>query len=385
MTINNRDLSPVFSQLTINEDADCSLAVQLANQLSWLIASNQLKPGDRLPTIRGLAEVLGINLHTVRAAYLRLEEYRMIKTRRGTGSVVLGFDPSAVGGQSTAIRTHMVGLIVPDLSGPFYPMILKGVQWVAQHRHILVIACGTDEDPQAASDQLDMLIAQNVDGVIIASDYLPFEEGTPFFHLDPDDYPIPLVFIDRPEQEGYSVLFDAAEAGYKATTHLLGHGYTPVAFISPSRKFPTYQLCFDGYRDALNEYQQPLPAEQIIETAGFTFQDGYEAMQALLARETLPRAVFVAEDLLAVAGMKAIRDAGLRIPEDIAVIGLNDFEISHFSDPLLSTVNTSAEELGVVAMRLMLQLLEGVQVEHSVITLPTRLILRQSCGCRLEP
>ena len=136
----------LFNSLTVDPRSSIPLSHQLKQQLTWLIASEALKPGDRLPPVRELAERLSINLHTVRQAYLKLEAEGLVATRRGRGTHVLTLDPwrmlQATGGK----RSHTIRVILPSLFNPFYHAFLQGVKTVADESQTLLFMCITQDD-----------------------------------------------------------------------------------------------------------------------------------------------------------------------------------------------------------------------------------------------
>jgi DNA-binding transcriptional regulator YhcF (GntR family) len=127
----------VLNELAVDPETDMSLWLQLKRQLIWLIASDQLKAGEKLPSVRQLANHLGINLHTVRAAYRKLEADGLVATRHGSGTVVLKYDPIRLSQGVARVRTYTIGVLVPRLSNPFYPAFLRGVENIARQHHSL--------------------------------------------------------------------------------------------------------------------------------------------------------------------------------------------------------------------------------------------------------
>lgn len=369
-----------WKELRVDFESSLPLSVQLSDQVTWLIVSGKCPKGTLLPPIRILADHLGINLHTVRAAYKKLEADKLISTRQGVGSVVLEYQPhhkDAVNG----LPSHVIGLLIPDLGGPFYSALLTGIQSLASEHQMFVIVSSTSENLTKAHEQLNMLAAKRVDGILIASDYLDQNGKLANLDVDSKNIGIPIVHIDRPDISKCSVSFDAEDMGYSATRHLAAHGCDRIGLITASCEFPTFRDCCAGYRRAMTEAgYSPNPAD-IVEADGFTMDAGFRAAEELLQREDPPRAIFIAEDLLAIGAIKSIRARGLRIPEDIALVGANNFEISSYIIPSLTTIYTSAKEIGEEAMRLLIQLLDGGDIRKTRITLPVSLVIRGSCGC----
>jgi hypothetical protein len=153
-------------------------------QITWLIANGQLEPGDRLPTVRRLAEHLSINLHTVRSAYQKLEMQGLVETRRGQGTHVLSFDPRLVAQAASPLRSHTVGVVVAGWGNPFYHTFLRGVEEMAEEDQTFLILCTTHDDPGEAWRHFARLSAQQVDGILVVShdisEFLPPES-----HLEP--------------------------------------------------------------------------------------------------------------------------------------------------------------------------------------------------------
>ncbi|MCZ7568780.1 MAG: substrate-binding domain-containing protein [Ardenticatenaceae bacterium] len=367
--------------LKINPDTDVPLAVQLKQQLVWLIASRQIEMGERLPPVRELATHLGINLHTVRAAYRKIEEDGLVATRQGLGTVVLGFDHFQIAQQAANVRTYTIGLIVPDINNPFYPALARGVEDVARENHVLVFICNTDEDPATGQAYLDLLIAKQVDGLIVAPYGLGFRSQPGGEGAHSGRAPIPIVYVDRPGETGHTVLLDSEGAGRAATAHLIEHRHRRIGLITCSLETPTLQQCYLGYERALNSAGVAVDPSIIIVAPAFTVASGYEAAKQLLEKPAPPAAIFAVGDTLAIGAMRAIKEHGLRVPEDIALIGYNDIEMAAVVEPPLTTVAAPTHELGATAMQMLQRLVAGEMVEERQITLPTELVVRRTCGC----
>jgi len=372
----------ILEGLTVNTDNDLALWLQLKQQFTWLIASGQIQPGDKLPSVRQVAGHLGINLNTVRASYQKLEAEGLVATRQGWGTVVLGFDPFHIAHQTPNTRTHTVGVLVPRLSNPFYPAFLQGVEDVARQGHTLLFICNTDDDPLTGRAYLDQLIAKQVDGLIVAPCGLLFGGQVNPTSLDRISSSIPTVYVDRPDETGYVVLLDSEGAGRAATSHLIEHGHHHIGLITCYLDSLTVRQCYQGYVRALRAAGIEERPDLIAIASSFTLEAGYEAAQELLDNSTLSTAIFAAGDLLAIGAMRAIKERGLRIPEDMALVGYNDLNISTLVEPPLTTVAAPIRELGATAMHTLRRLIAGDTVEERRTTLPTRLVVRSTCGCK---
>lgn len=371
----------IFKRLQVGLNENCSLASQIADQIRWLIVVNEIKPGDILPSVRTLADHLNVNLHTVRAAYRLLEGSNLISTRQGLGSVVLEYDPSATVATNT-LPTNTFGIIVPDLQNPFYPSLLSGAGKVASAQNVLMITCDTREHTTLGKAFFDMLIAKRVDGMLLSPmgsypstiDY--FDSGE-FY-----DFPIPLVFVDRPNIKGYSVILDGKGAGFKGTQHLIGHGHQKIAMLTGNLDIPTLHTVYEGYQEALENGGLSFDERIVVDVKEFSYQAGYLAGLKLIEEHLLPSAIFAAGDMLAIGAMKALREHAIRIPEDVAIVGYNDIDICNFVSPTLTSITISAEKMGEESARLLLALMNKQSVSRQPLTIPTALVIRESCGCK---
>jgi len=371
----------ILEELAVDTDIDLALWLQLKQQLTWLIASRRIQSGEKLPSVRQLADHLGINLHTVRAAYRKLESEGLVATRHGLGTVVLEFDPFRVAQQAPSIRTYTVGVLVPRLSNPFYPVFLQGVEDVARQNHTLLFICNTDDDPPTGKAYLDQLIAKQVDGLIVAPCGLRFDREINLTSLSPAESPIPIVYVDRPDETGYTVLLDSEGAGNAATSHLVTHGHRHIGLVTCYLDSPTVRQSYQGYVQALEAAGLKECPEHIATAPAFTISAGRDSTHQLLDASNPPTAIFAAGDVLAVGALHAIKERGLRIPEDIALIGYNDLDIARLVEPPLTTVAAPVRDLGAMAMDMLQRLVTGEMIAERKIILPTQLVIRRTCGC----
>ena len=369
----------IFRSLQVLHKQDHPISVQIADQIRWLIVTNQLNPGDKLPPIRELADNLKVNFHTIRAAYQRLEENNLISTRRGLGSVVVEYKPSDTI-PPNSMPTHTFGVIVPDLGNPFYPIFLKVAARIAQEHHVLLITCDTQERYSLGKAHFEMMITKRVDGMLIAPWGVdPIDEN--IFKADFYDYPFPIVFVDRPNIKGYSVLLDGENAGFQATQHLIDHGHTRIALITGKLTVPTLHQVYQGYLSALQKNSVALESQIVIEADEFSYAEGYRCMKKLIETKILPSAIFMAGDLYAVGAMKALREQDIRVPEDVAIVSYNNIDVADYVTPSLTSVSTPIQQLGEQSAEMLFKLVNHQPVRVRNIVLPSKLIIRESCGC----
>ena len=228
----------------------------------------------------------------------------------------------------------------------------------------------------------DMLITKHVDGVIVSPTGKYPETNDFFDEHEFFDFPIPVVFADRPNIEGFSVLIDAHDAGYKATQHLVEHGHQNIAILTGNLTIPTLYEVYEGYQHALNASSIRVDPSLVIEVDGFSYEAGYDAVSILIETGNLPSAIFAAGDMLAIGAIKALQDKSLRVPEDVAIVGYNDIDVSNFVTPSLTSVHVPVEKMGEESTKLLLALMRKKKVSREPIVMPIELIARKSCGCK---
>jgi DNA-binding LacI/PurR family transcriptional regulator len=224
------------------------------------------------------------------------------------------------------------------------------------------------------------LAAKNVDGILLAS-----QDDSAFILPDikserPGGYPLPMVAVDWPASPGYSVSLDLENAGYQATRHLLEHGHRRVGLITYALDLPNVRPVNQGYQRALDEANIAGDPRWVAAVHGFDTKAGAEGARRLLALEQPPTALFAISDLLAIGALCAVQQAGLQIPQEMAIAGFNDIPLAALVNPPLTTVAAPACQMGQEAMKMLQSLTAGKRPAHKKIILPTALVIRQSCG-----
>jgi LacI family transcriptional regulator len=331
-------------------------------------------------TMKRIAGELGVSITTVSKVLNNREDIGHATRARVLAKVAeLGYQPNAVARSLTLRRTHTLGVVIPDLMHSFFVEIVAGLETVASARGYGLLLCSSNEDPGKERAEIDMLRQRQVDGIVLASvnasgntDLLQRLDslGIGLVMIDRDDHPI--VKCDR-------VVTDDVEVGRLATTHLIGQGRTAIAHIlGPPITHARRRA--EGYRAAMKKHQVRVRAEWIVR-GGFMEGDGYRAMKKLLAVRPRLDAVFAANDPAAIGAMKAIWDAGLQVPDDIAIVGAGDIALGDLLRVPLTTVSWSREHEGKEAGRLLLDRIgPNPSEKFKSVVIPPRLIVRRSSG-----
>jgi len=287
----------------------------------------------------------------------------------------LGFRPSEVARSLRTQRTNTIALIIPDIANPFYPELARGLQDVVDPSQMQVFICNTDGLAHSEADFLDLMAARGVDGMVTVS-----------FHLKESDFDsvtkagIALVRLGDYADEGTSdTVATAQQTGMaEATGYLVGRGRRRIAFIDAPHGLNGLGQRFDGYCDGLRAAGLPLRTDYVVET-GYTRAGGRTGMATLLQVEPRPDAVLCANDLVAIGALDVLRDARIRVPEEMAVVGFDDIEAASMVSPALTTVRNRAYEMGRTAGQLLIsRLVDAYDGPKRHIVLPTDLVSRES-------
>ncbi len=334
-----------------------------------------------VPTIRDVAFHAGVSVATVSRVINNSPHKVHRATRQRVLRIVsrLGYHPNVVAQGLRRGTSRSIALIVPDISNPFFPAIARGVEDVARRHGYALLLGNTDGDAERERAYLDILRKRWVDGVLFAS------AGGDDRHLRAlraDGVPAVLIARDAADGAIDTVVVDSFAGMRLATSHLLRLGHRRIAYIGGPHSLSVARERRRGYRQALRDFNMR-PDPSLIVAGDFRVDGGRAAVRRLLARRRAFTAVVAANDLTAIGAMEALRAAGRRIPDDVAVVGFDDIPFAAFVDPPLTTVAQPTYRLGALAMERLLALMNGEAVTARRIVLAPQLVVRRSCGADL--
>ncbi len=332
-------------------------------------------------TLEEIAKIAGVSRSTV-SRVINNEPNVRTEVRQRVWQVVeeMGYHPNAAARSLASRRSQVLGAVIPQaintvFADPFFPGVLRGIAEMAnEHKYHLMLSMVSP--PLEEDFYRQALRSQMLDGVVILSAFLD-DPLVPRLLQDR----IPFVIIGRHlhEPQVSYVDIDNTRGAQMATEHLLRQGRRRISSITGPANMIAGLDRREGYLSALREAGLPIDNELIV-AGDFTEATGYVAMQQLLPLK--PDAVFVANDLMAVGALRAIRQAGQRVPDDIALVGFDDSQIAAYTDPPLTTVRQPVRTLGSTAVDLLLRLLENDAQAPLRTILPTELVIRTSCGAQ---
>lgn len=365
--------------IRVSDSSRVPLATQIARQFRWQVASGRIDPGSNLPVIAELATELGVSVHTVRAAYRQLADDGIVSISRGSRTRVLGYDRNRASIGNDFHPSYSIGVMVPAFTD-YYAHYLQALSQEAELEGWLPIICQTQHyDAQVVSRHLDQLFSRNVDGVILIHFGAAGDEAVVSV-VESSSALRPFVFVDSANiGMGSHILADRASDAYAATMHLVEHGHSRVAYVAPPADSSS-NLLGAGYSQALAAANLRSDDRLIAPVPDFSLEAGAKATTQLLLAEQPPTAIFCAGDILALGAISAIHERGLRVPQDIAVMGYGEIPLARLAAPSLSTVRLPADELGHEAIRTLRQAVQDGEPQPPV-TVATALVTRESCDC----
>jgi LacI family transcriptional regulator len=333
-------------------------------------------------TMKRIAGELGVSITTVSKVLNNRADISQATRSRVLAKVEeLGYQRNAVARSLSLRRSHTVGIVIPDLMHSFFVEVIAGIEPVASVRGYGLLLCSSSEDPRKERSELEMLRSRQVDGIVLASAH---GSGTTELLQQLTKQGTTLVMIDRddhPSVKCHRVLTDDERVGQLATSHLLDLGRRAIAHIGGPAIVHAKRR-EKGWREALRA-RGIKPSDEWIVRGGFMESEGYRAMTRLLTVRPKIDAVFAANDPSAIGAMKAIWEAGLRVPDDVAVVGVGDIALGDLLRVPLTTVGWSRQDQGRHAAELLLNGLDDDNAaEPQRIIIPPQLIVRESSGAQ---
>ncbi|HEX2907612.1 MAG TPA: LacI family DNA-binding transcriptional regulator, partial [Phototrophicaceae bacterium] len=294
---------------------------------------------------------------------------------------VLGYQPKRAARRLRAQSSNVIGLIISDIQNPYFISVIRGVEDAAYANQMNIVLCNSDEDPAKERIYLGVLEAERVAGLIIVPTHDTNE--TDLNRLQ--QMGIPVILLDRlvAAVQVDAVRVDNERGAYEAVKHLLDLGCRKIAHISGSPNLTTGHDRAQGYQHALAEVGLK-PEAKWIKTGDFKTESGYRLTLELLDLPKPPDALFVANNLMTLGALRALRERNVRVPEDMALVGFDDMPWSaEFHSPL-TAVSQPTYELGQESVHLLLRRLAQPDAPVRTVVLHTRLIVRESCGAALK-
>ena len=332
-----------------------------------------------MATIQDIADRAGVSKATV-SRVLNNYQYINKETQERVQKAIeeVNYSPSNLARGMRLKRTQTIGLLVADISNPFYSETAKAVINLANSYGYAVILGTTDDNMKNQAEFISILKQHRVDGFIFASVLL---NDTPVKQLISSG--VPTFLLNRRFSQNRNVnyvVLDNQSGTYMAVEHLVKLGHRRIGFLRGHNSFSTSKDRFQGYMNAVKDYNLDFD-DSLIQSGDFNEKQAYQATLNLIGLPSPPSAIVAANDLMAFSAMGAISTKGLRIPNDIALVGFDDVEMAQNSFVQLTTVAQNLHTMAEIATRTLIQMIEGGQVQVPVqVMLKPQLIVRRTCG-----
>lgn len=330
-----------------------------------------------MATIRDVAKMAGVSTSTVSHV---INETRFVSedTRERVNEAMraLNYTPNNIAQSLRRQKTNTIGVLLPTTANPYFGGILAAIESASfEHSHNLIIGNATD-DPERENAYIDVLISRQIAGMLLIS---TGDIIRSIARLQEQN--VPVVVVDRPGERYRvdEVLTDNRQGGLLATQHLLDYGHRTIACITGPDHLINSQERHQGYLDAM--FGAGIVVDDSLIAAGnFDHESGYEAARRILNERPDVTAIFACNDLMAIGAIRAVHDCGMRVPQDVSVIGFDNISMSSYTTPKLSTVSQPIEDVGHAAVECLLARIEAPDRPTQREVLPVALVERETCG-----
>lgn len=337
--------------------------------------------GRKAPNVYDVASEARVSVFTVSAVINKKEHVSATLKRRVEAAIrKLGYRPNLLAQSLANQRTHTIGVVVPDISNPFFPLLVRGAEDAAKKLGYSTLLCNSDNCLEKEELYLQLLLSKRVDGILLTK--APGELSPEIMRMI-TDMKVPCVLMMRtyPSLTKDAVITDDLKGSFDAVSHLARVGYRRIALVGGPLNVSNGKARFQGFRQALKASGLQCEPELVYE-GDYRIESGYRAGLSLLSRR--PDAVFVANYMMTVGFLQAAREMGLRCPEDYGLVTFDDYPWLKFFDPPLTAVELPKYEVGSAATELLVDRIAGRSSPRMTRKIKTQFCIRESCGFRLR-
>ena len=365
MGIDRRDPTPLY--------------LQIVEDIKFQISSGQLVEDDKLDSQSNLAQYYNVSLITVKKALVELANEGFLISRVGKVATVAR--------KITKVdysKSPTIGLVLRDLNNPFFSRIVESVEKRATEKGYNILLKSTLNQAENADSQIEQFSQLGVNGFIIASMAHVYHPSAMIRKLQDEEFPYIMVsYIEN--SNIYFIGTDHELGGFMATEHLINLGYEKIGYINGEKGNLVGELRNNGYQKALVHHGKTINNNFIYRLArggGWNdYESGYSIGQQICKQEEKPDAVFVYNDLSALGFQKAVLEGGLKVPDNIAIVGFDGIKRGVTAPVPLTTIQQPTDKIGSMAIDLLSNRIKGIQVMTRTILKP-QLIIRESCGAK---
>lgn len=327
-------------------------------------------------TIYDVAREAGVSMATVSRVVNNNPNVKP-QTRKKVFEAIerLGYRPNAVARGLASKKTTTVGVVIPDISNSIYAEVARGIEDIANMYHYNIILCNADKKKEKEIRVINTLLEKQVDGLLFMGGAVTEEHIQAF---QTSSVPIVLCATTDDKETIPSVDIDHEAAAFDAVNQLIQGGHRRIAMIAgpltdPSNGYARYQ----GYKRAMEQAGLEV-SDELVRIGNYRYESGLEAMKYFLDLPERPTAVFAATDEMGIGAIHTIQDSGLRVPEDLSVISIDNSRMASMVRPQLTAVAQPMYDIGAVSMRLLTKLMNKESVDLTKVVLPHEVVVRKS-------
>ncbi len=339
------------------------------------------KNSGKMASIYDVARESKVSVFTVSAVVNKKAHVRKKLRERVEAAIrKLNYRPNLLARSLAEQKTHTIGMVVPDIGNPFFPMVVRGAEDAAQKRGYNLLLCNSDDTQVREESALELLLSKRVDGILLTKAIC---ELSPSINQMIQEMKVPIVLVMRtyPKISKDAIISDDYKGAYEAVSHLARAGRQRIGLIGGPLKVSNGKARFEGFHDALKDNKLPFDSALVIE-GDYRIESGYRAGNSLLSHR--PDGVYVANYLMTVGFLKAAEEMGLRCPEDFGLVSFDDYPWLGIFRPRLTTVELPKYQLGFEAAELLLDRIAGKTGPSVLRMLLPELRVRESCGFKLQ-
>lgn len=329
-------------------------------------------------TLKDLSEMTGFSIATVSRA---LKDHPRIsqkaKKKIFETAEQVGYQPSMIARGLREKKSYLIGLIIYDLDNHFHAAVTRRIIEDAQLEGYQVIIRSTLDRPEGVAEAIEDMKKSGVDGIIITATRLKEESVK---NLIKEKFPVVQVMRRLEDETGVQIVSDGTYGTHMLVNHLLRSGRRKIAMIGGPEGLSTSKGRYDGYFQAMRENDIAINEKLVLKGTAFSYDTGYRLCKKMLRQGLKPDAIVCADDQIAFGVMQALDEAGIFIPEGIALVGFDDCEMSSHPRIQLTSVKYDINQMSLLAVRSILKQIEGCCIDYKLIKLVPQLVVRRTCG-----
>jgi LacI family transcriptional regulator len=335
----------------------------------------------KAPSIYDVARESRVSVFTVSAVVNNKAHVgKRLRERVEAAILKLNYRPNLLARSLAKQKTHTIGMIVPDIANPFFPMVVRGAEDAAQKMGYNLLLCNSDDSQEKEESALELLLSKRVDGILLTK---AVGDLSPSLSQRIDEMKVPIVLVMRtyPKISKDAIVTDDYQGAYDAVSHLARAGRKRIGLVGGPLKVSNGKARAQGFHDALKANGLKYDPALVIE-GDYRMESGYRGGNLLLSHR--PDGVYVANYLMTVGFLKAAEEMGLRCPEDFGLVSFDDYPWLGIFQPKLTTVELPKYQLGMEAAELLLSRIAGSEAPSVLRKLLPELRVRESCGFKMQ-